>query len=124
MKTAIAYLLSIGGSLVVEPVVGFLFFPLLAYLKRIDAELLYWLEGVISTIVSCFAVVFLSTLIFDWLSVQYSLLPILVMLSLSSVNNFVRLALFKGTDRFPMELMRWSLSVTRWRVSPKAHLGR
>ena len=104
MKTAIAYLLSIGGLFIAEPIIGFLFFPLLAYLKRINAELLYWLEGIISTIVTCFAVVFLSTAIFGWLSVKYSLLPIIVMLALSTINNFSRLARFKGTDHFPMEL--------------------
>ena len=104
MKTAIAYLLSIGCIFIAEPIIGFLFFPLLAYLRRIDAELLYWLGGIISTIVSCFAVVFLSTVIFDWLSVEYSILPIIVMLALSTINNFSRLARFKGTDRFPMEL--------------------
>ena len=104
MKTAIAYLLSIGGLFIAEPIIGFLFFPLLAYLKRINAELLYWLEGIISTIVSCFAVVFLSTGIFGFLSVEYSLLPIIVMFALSTINNFSRLARFKRTDHFPMEL--------------------
>jgi hypothetical protein len=103
MKTAIAYLLSIGSLFIAEPIIGLLFFPLLAYLKRINAELLYWLEGIISTIVSCFAVVLLSTVIFGWLSVEYSLLPIIVMLVLSTINNFSRLARSKGTDRFPME---------------------
>lgn len=104
MKTALAYIFSLGGLFIAEPIIGFLFFPLLAYLKRIDAELLYWLEGIISTIVSCFAVVFLSTLIFDWLSVEYSLLPIIVMLILSTINNLSRLARFKGSDQFFMEL--------------------
>ncbi len=104
MKTAIAYILAIGGLFVAEPIIGFLFLPLMLYLKRIDAGLLSWLGGIISTMVSCFAVVFVSTVIFGWLSVGYSLLPIILMLALSTINNFSRLSRFKGTYPFPMEL--------------------
>ena len=39
-------------------IVGFLFFPLVTYLKKFDAELLYWFEGIISTIFSYFVVVY------------------------------------------------------------------
>ena len=90
MKTAIAYLLSIGSPLIVGQIIGLIFFPLLACLKRINAQLLYCLEAIISTIVSCFAVVFLSTAIFGWLSLEYSLLPIIVMFITSIPMNFGR----------------------------------
>lgn len=104
MKTVFAYLLSITGLFVMEPI-GLLFFSLLvAYLKKFDAMLLFWLVGIIATIVSYFTVVFLSTVVFDWLSVEYSLLPIVVMLVLSSMRNIGRLARLRGTRRFPMEM--------------------
>ena len=104
MKTTIAYLLSIVGLLAVEPTVEFLFLPLVVGLKRIGTEFLCWIAGIIITIVSCFVVVFLSSLIFSWLSVKYSVLPITAMLVLSSLNSVGRLRRFRGTDRFPMEL--------------------
>jgi hypothetical protein len=103
MKTALAYLLSIGGLFIVGPIIEFFFLPLLAYIKRINTELLFWLEGIVSTIASCFAVVFLSKVIFGWLSVEFSLLPIIVMLGLSTTNNINRLARFRGTDGFALE---------------------
>jgi hypothetical protein len=104
MKTAIAYLLSIGGVLVAEPIIVFLFLPLAASLKKRNTELVIWLVALISTIVGSFAVVFLSARIFTWLSVKYSLLPIVVMLAVSALHNLSRLARFQGRRGFPLEL--------------------
>jgi hypothetical protein len=90
--------------MLVVPIVELLFLPALAGLKKIDVKFLFCLEAVISTITSCFAAVLLSSLIFKWLSVEFSVLPILMMLVLSSFNSLSRLGRFRETDRFSIEL--------------------
>ena len=77
--------------------------PLFALGKR-QTQLVGWLVGAISTMVSNFAVVFLSTIIFGWLSLEYSLLPLTVMFVSSSLNVLARLARFRGTEGFALEV--------------------
>ena len=70
MKTILAYAFSILGSLIAVPLI-FIFLNLFffGYIKKNNTDLLYWLRAIISTIITCFIVVFLSTFIFHWLNV-------------------------------------------------------
>lgn len=104
MNLYIAYILSLISMPIVASIVGVLFFPLLTYLRKFNAELLYWIEGVISTIFSYFAVVYISKYIFSWLVVDYSILSVLVLFAFLAIHNIGRLIYYYRTDQFMMEL--------------------
>lgn len=112
MKTAIAYVaLYIVGLNIVEPIVFLLLSIFLIWLTSLLAPEIAgvaflvpaYLGGIISKIASCFVMVFLATHIFGWLSIQFSLWPIIIIFSLTTYNSLDRLDPAKGKNR-PLEI--------------------
>ncbi|MFA5430090.1 MAG: hypothetical protein WC329_02905 [Candidatus Omnitrophota bacterium] len=95
MKIFLAYLLSAFIPFLCEAIALSGFMPFVLLLKRINAEPLYWIEAAIITMLACFTAVFLSHTVFAWLSIKYSIGPILCMVLITIIPNAARIARFR-----------------------------
>ena len=104
MRTFVAYLSAIVSMPITGTLVGLALSPMWAIAKRMDAWIAYRLAALIGTTASSIAMVFVADLIFRGIGVRFGMMAVAVMLTFLTFHNVGRLAKFRGTDGFSLEV--------------------